>query len=167
MSSTRANFILMLQLLVIVFIFYAPFYEFGLTNVSFLPPVLFLLTGLGLIIFGVYLFLSSLFTMSSNFEIRAKQRASSALVTHWPFSWVRNPIYLSGAFLSLGWSIFFQSLYALCGGIVLMLILLIKIRFEEFFLKQQFGKDYINYLAKVPRIWPANWRVGNRKKTLD
>jgi protein-S-isoprenylcysteine O-methyltransferase Ste14 len=163
MTSTKATLILILQLATIGFVFSAPFVEFGSSNVSLTPPFLYLALGLALILFGAYLFLSSLFTMSSNFEIRAKQRNTAELVTQWPFSWVRNPIYLSGGFLCLGWSIFFQSKYALLGGITLMVILLIKIRYEEYFLKKQFGKDYSNYLKKVPRIWPANWRFKSKK----
>ena len=163
MTNTKATLILILQLTTIGFVFCAPALEYGSNDISFNPPLLFLASGLGLILFGAYLFLSSLFTMSSNFEIRAKQRNTAELVTQWPFSWVRNPIYLSGGFLCLGWSLFFQSKYALLGGIALMVILLIKIRYEEFFLKQQFGKDYANYLKTVPRIWPANWRFKSRK----
>ncbi len=152
----KANLVLTAQLLTIGLIFYAPFYEFEYSNLDLEPLSVHFIIGLISIFLGAFLFLASIFTMSTNFEVRAKQRSTSELVTKWPFSWVRNPIYLSGVFLSFGWSLFFLSLYAFMSSVLLIIILLIKVSLEEKFLTQQFGEPYKKYLKQVPRIIPRS-----------
>ncbi len=163
-NKSLAHFILTLQLLTIAFVTLAPYFEHGGFDLSILNlkfqktffdlKIFSKIVGLLFLPFGATLFTISVLKMGPNFEVRANQRPNSKLVTQWPFSWVRNPIYLSGFFLSFGWALFFSSLYALMGAITLMTILLIKIRFEETFLKAQFGESYLKYLKNVPRIIP-------------
>lgn len=118
---------------------------------------LYVYAGFTCTVYGAFLFIFSVYTMGKNFEIRAKQRSSSQLITQWPFSWVRNPVYLAGVFLSFGWSMIFWSFLSLIGSILLLITLLIKIQFEEKYLKRQFGKPYLDYIKQVPRIVPKRF----------
>jgi protein-S-isoprenylcysteine O-methyltransferase Ste14 len=74
------------------------------------------------------------------------------LITHGPFAWSRNPTYLAGTFIWLGWAIFY--------GSVVMLILTVvgwtffnyfKVPREERALEARFGEAYRDYRRRVPR----------------
>jgi protein-S-isoprenylcysteine O-methyltransferase Ste14 len=74
------------------------------------------------------------------------------LITHGPFAWSRNPTYLAGMFIWLGWAIFY--------GSVVMLILTVvgwtffnyfKVPREERALEARFGEAYRDYRRRVPR----------------
>lgn len=158
-SKLAAHIILALQLFLIGVIFYIPFYERSYSNINFWPITYIQFAGIVLCLLGSYLFLSSIFTMKTNFEIRAEQRKTADLVTQWPFSMVRNPMYLSGFILTTGWSLFFNSYLAFFLGLVLLFVLILKIKFEEHFLKKQFGKSYIDYMTSVPRLWPRKFSI--------
>ncbi len=153
-KRTLAHTILCVQLLLIGLIFYLPIYNGSYLKINFWSLTYSQLLGAAICGFGAHLFLSSIFTMKSNFEIRAEQRKSSRLVTNWPFSMVRNPMYLSGFVLTSGWALFFDSILAFSLGLTLLMILIVKIKFEEHFLKKQFGQKYIEYMSTVPRLWP-------------
>jgi len=74
------------------------------------------------------------------------------LITQGPFAWSRNPTYLAGMFIWLGWAIFY--------GSVVMLILTVvgwtfcnyfKVPREERALEARFGEAYRDYRRRVPR----------------
>ncbi len=74
------------------------------------------------------------------------------LITHGPFAYSRNPIYLAATFIWLGWAIVY--------GSVLMLILAVvgwtffkylKVPQEERALEARFGEAYRDYRRRVPR----------------
>lgn len=83
--------------------------------------------------------------------------AGAVLITHGPFAFVRNPLYLGNFLLSLGlclmsnawmpWMlIIFAALFAWQYGMIISL--------EEEHLQQRFGEVYANYLQHVPRFLP-------------
>jgi protein-S-isoprenylcysteine O-methyltransferase Ste14 len=81
------------------------------------------------------------------------------LITHGPFAYSRNPIYLAATFIWLGWAIFY--------GSVLMLILAVvgwtffkylKVPQEERGLEARFGEVYRGYCRRVPR-WIGRIRI--------
>ncbi len=83
--------------------------------------------------------------------------AGAVLITHGPFAYVRNPLYLGNFLLSLGlcimswawmpWMLFL--FIALFGWQYWSIISL-----EEEHLQQRFGQTYTEYLANVPRFLP-------------
>lgn len=83
--------------------------------------------------------------------------AGAALITHGPFAYVRNPLYLGNFLLSLGlcvmswawmpWMLFL--FIALFGWQYWSIISL-----EEEHLQQRFGAQYTEYLRNVPRFVP-------------
>ncbi len=83
--------------------------------------------------------------------------AGAVLITHGPFAFVRNPLYLGNFLLSLGlclmsnawmpWMLFvFIALFAWQYSMIISL--------EEEHLQQRFGEVYTNYLKNVPRFLP-------------
>ncbi len=74
------------------------------------------------------------------------------LAANGPFRISRNPIYLSGVFLSLGIAILLGSLITFVFPIALLLILdRFYIPSDEVVLKKTFGKQYLEYIEKVRR----------------
>lgn len=80
---------------------------------------------------------------------------NTRLITHGPFSVVRNPLYLFSLIGIVG--------LALNGGHVLVAVFLVGvfatmywqlIRREERFLLAEFGDDYRDYMARTPRLLP-------------
>jgi protein-S-isoprenylcysteine O-methyltransferase Ste14 len=76
-----------------------------------------------------------------------------------PYRFVRNPMYIGGFTLLLGWALFRQSASLLIlAGAFLSFFHLFVIAYEEPTLRGKFGEDYQGYLASVPRWIPARPR---------
>ncbi len=82
-------------------------------------------------------------------------RKSDLVVSAGPYSIMRNPLYFFSAIGALGVGAQSGSIaVALFIGILCVLAFHVVIRREEGFLAGQFGADYQDYLARVPRFWP-------------
>ncbi len=81
--------------------------------------------------------------------------APRKLVIQGPYQYTRNPMYVALLAALLGWTILYQSigifLYTLALGAAVSIFVL---RYEEPHLQREFGADYENYKAKVPRWLP-------------
>jgi protein-S-isoprenylcysteine O-methyltransferase Ste14 len=81
--------------------------------------------------------------------------APKRLVIQGPYLYTRNPMYLSLFTALLGWLLLYQSigilLYALVAAVVVGFFV---VRYEEPHLQREFGADYDDYKAKVPRWLP-------------
>jgi len=77
------------------------------------------------------------------------------LVADGPYRYVRNPLYLGGLLLALGFAIFASPLGAvvIVGGILVLELTLI--RGEERQLLRTHGLSFIEYRQAVPALWPA------------
>ena len=74
------------------------------------------------------------------------------LITDGPFAWSRNPTYLAGMFIWLGWAIFYGSVVMLIWTVVgWMLLNYLKVPQEERGLEARFGEAYRAYRRRVPR----------------
>ncbi len=77
---------------------------------------------------------------------------SRVLITHGPFACSRNPTYLAGMFIGLGWVIFYGSVVMLIWTVVgWMLLNYLKVPQEERGLEARFGEAYRAYRRRVPR----------------
>lgn len=76
------------------------------------------------------------------------------LVTEGVYAKVRHPIY--SADIILGWAIFFfyPDVRLLIGAHWLMFVLLFWMRREEKALIEKFGNEYLEYMRRVPKIFP-------------
>ena len=81
------------------------------------------------------------------------------LIISGPFAIVRHPMYLGGIIGAFGLALFAGSMFAFVYSLMLALVLLHISEAEERELKTRFGDDYIEYMKKVPKIFPL------RKKT--
>jgi protein-S-isoprenylcysteine O-methyltransferase Ste14 len=73
------------------------------------------------------------------------------LMTTGPYAYTRNPMYVAEPALWLGWATLFGSLAVLLGLVVLTVVIILVLPWEERGLERQFGNTYRHYQARVPR----------------
>ena len=69
------------------------------------------------------------------------------------YSWSRNPVYLVSFFGFIGWALAINSSYVYILFAFLVVFYIIAPFLEEPWLEKQYGKDYLEYKAKVPRFF--------------
>jgi len=76
------------------------------------------------------------------------------------YSFTRNPLYLGNLFITLGLTIIYNSFlcYLIVLGFWAFQYWYIIIA-EEDFLKKKFGQIYLDYLTKVPRLFPKFYKI--------
>ena len=73
-----------------------------------------------------------------------------------PYRVTRNPVYLSGMVIWLGWVVVYGSVAVLIGFVVLWgSVALLVVPWEERQLEARFGDAYLRYKSRVPR-WLRN-----------
>jgi protein-S-isoprenylcysteine O-methyltransferase Ste14 len=124
-------------------------YFFPVTTII---PFPYNLLGLLIVGFGVYsAFLSVRLLISNNTTFEAGGNPSS-LVTKYPYSCSRNPIYLGFLLIALGTATILYSLSAFIAPIIFFLVVnTIIIPFEEDRLQKNFGIKYERYKESVRR----------------
>ena len=81
--------------------------------------------------------------------------APKRLVIQGPYLYTRNPMYLALFTALLGWMLLYQSLGLLLYTLaVAVAVPFFVVRYEEPHLQREFGADYDEYKAKVPRWLP-------------
>jgi protein-S-isoprenylcysteine O-methyltransferase Ste14 len=74
------------------------------------------------------------------------------LITDGPFAYSRNPTYLAGTFVLLGWALFYGSVVILILAVAGWTLLhYLKVPREERGLEARFGEAYRTYRSRVPR----------------
>ena len=73
------------------------------------------------------------------------------LMTTGPYAYTRNPMYVAELALWLGWATLFGSLVILLGFVVLTVVIILLVPWEERGLETQFGETYRQYQTRVPR----------------
>ena len=77
---------------------------------------------------------------------------SRVLITHGPFAFSRNPMFLSAQIILLGWSVFYGSVLIFLATLAgWALANTFKVPQEERGLEARFGEAYRQYKARVPR----------------
>jgi protein-S-isoprenylcysteine O-methyltransferase Ste14 len=95
---------------------------------------------------------------------KLRGRTSSPTIEYFlqagPYHYTRNPMYLAGVLIWIGWIMLFGSLYLLFGMLLLFVgISIAIIPYEENQMETRFGDAYLRYKKEVPR-----W-LGRRKST--
>jgi len=103
---------------------------------------------------GVFLGLLSIYVMRpGNFNIRPIVKPNGILITSGPYRMIRHPMYLAQvmAVVPLVWESF--SYWRLAVLLLLIVVLTIKIEYEEKRLVKHF-KDYIDYKKNTKKVIP-------------
>ena len=123
-----------------------------LAPLPFLPDGLARSLGVGVSALGVFLFVWAVVTMTRARTPVPTRRATKRIVTHGPYRFTRNPIYLAFSLIQIGLACAYDAVWVL---ITLALALVVMnagvISREERYLTRRFGKTYTDYRARVRR----------------
>ncbi|UCF99633.1 MAG: isoprenylcysteine carboxylmethyltransferase family protein [Spirochaetaceae bacterium] len=123
-----------------------------LVPVDLLPGAAQLSAGLPVIGFSVFLSAVSFRSFAKNGTTAGHKEKPVVLITNGPFGYTRNPLYLSGLLLVLGFGFLLDSIWIFALTIPVMIIVhygaVLK---EEDYLLDHFGKEYEQYKTSVRR----------------
>ena len=88
----------------------------------------------------------------SGLSTRSKNLRTDVLVTNGPYGYVRNPIYVGNFFLSCGVVLAANAIFPYFILLFILLFFLqyyFIVKYEEVFLTERFGQDYLLYKKKV------------------
>jgi protein-S-isoprenylcysteine O-methyltransferase Ste14 len=125
----------------------------GIWNLIGLIPVAIGIAGL-VWVFGVML--AQIAKFPAGLQLEEGERLATAtarvLLTDGPFAYSRNPMFLSGLFLWLGWALFYGSPAILVITIIMWAVTdRVTVPREERGLEARFGDVYREYKRRVPR----------------
>jgi protein-S-isoprenylcysteine O-methyltransferase Ste14 len=112
------------------------------------------LAGLLSIVFGLILALAGAFTLRTNYSSTLVIREGHKLVVHGVYGVVRHPIYLGAILVALGMPIVTSSWVAIPPMLLLIPLFAYRMRIEERLLLQEFGDEYLKYMARTKRLVP-------------
>jgi protein-S-isoprenylcysteine O-methyltransferase Ste14 len=117
--------------------------------------------GVALASAGIAMTLVAQFAMGNDWRIGVDPGERTELVTHGPFSLVRNPIYAAMIPSFIGVALLAANVVTLAGALVLSVALELQTRLvEEPYLAAAHGERYVVYAARVGRFVPA---IGRRR----
>ncbi|MBI3681244.1 MAG: isoprenylcysteine carboxylmethyltransferase family protein [Acidobacteria bacterium] len=121
-----------------------------------LLPEWLVLPGILLMVLGATLALSSIaLFIALGRGTPAPFDAPRRLVAAGPFQWVRNPMYIGGLVVLSGFAMFHRSpsmlLFAFLWSFFAHLLVIL---YEEPILREKFGREYEDYVERVPRWIP-------------
>ena len=93
-------------------------------------------------------------TLNINFDEDAQNRF---VVSSGPYKYIRHPMYLVFIIQALAQGIISANLLVFIGLISIIILIVLRIRYEERLLIQEFGDDYLDYKKETKRIFPKIW----------
>lgn len=141
-----------LQLLLIVAIIGACWWTGGALAGSYQSVVG--LIGTVLLIGGLLIMVAGALGLSSSFTVMPRPKSDGELVTNGPYRFVRNPIYTGLILAMLGASLGSGSWLALVLTAALAVLLDLKTRREEVFLRERFA-GYAAYAQRTRKFIPG------------
>ena len=122
------------------------------------PTTFFLVSGIVITLLGIFVRVWSSGYIQKN----------ESVIIDGPYSLTRNPLYLGNFFIGLGFSIMSGRLF-LAGAFFILfpLIYLPTIFVEEKMLLNRFGQQYLNYVQRVPRLFPRFKKVESNERKFS
>jgi protein-S-isoprenylcysteine O-methyltransferase Ste14 len=120
-------------------------------NFGFVPRIIIAILGTAFVIIGIYFWVDSVRLIATRFR-------SGVLITEGVYRLVRNPMYSAFiVFIVPGISLILNNPWIILSSIIMMLVFRLSIHKEEYYLRQQFGLAYEDYMSKVKQIIPFVW----------
>lgn len=119
-------------------------YRFELLNVI----------GLALFTPGIIIYLASRLTLGRFFSKRLNIIEGHKLVTYNIYKNIRHPSYTGSILLYLGLTLLLNSILGFTVMILSVMLVLIRIPFEEKMLINAFGQQYIDYMKRTKKLIP-------------
>lgn len=116
--------------------------------------------GIAVIFVGIALAIASQTAMGRAWRIGVAPDERTALVTHGPFRWVRNPFFTGMSLTAAGTTLSVPSLAGAVATVVLFATLIVQVReVEEPHLVRTFGEDFLTYARRTGRFLPGLGRL--------
>jgi protein-S-isoprenylcysteine O-methyltransferase Ste14 len=109
--------------------------------------------GLLLILAGVSLLGSGIFSLRKNLTPLPRPSEKTTLIETGPYRIVRHPMYGGGVLMALGWALLVHSFLTIGYALLLFIFAHFKSRREERWLVEKFPK-YADYQKRVPKLIP-------------
>jgi protein-S-isoprenylcysteine O-methyltransferase Ste14 len=117
-----------------------------------------LITGIVLIVPGLWLFYRSHADLGTNWSMTLEVREGHTLVTQGVYRSIRHPMYSALFLLSIGLAFALPNVIAGPAYLVTYgLLFALRIGREEAMMREEFGKDYESYAARTRRLIPGVW----------
>lgn len=127
-------------------------------SLSFPVSPYFRAVGFFIVLAGVFLDLTAAMTMRKAQTNILPHRAADKLVTHGPFRFSRNPIYLGNVAICVGLAIIMGNPWLFLTSVLMFFAVdRLAIRREEVHLSRRFGAEWVAYRQATPR-WLPTWR---------
>jgi len=133
------------------------------TSIPVLPG---LLLGIPLVILGIGAIAWSIRTLSVRRAMGKElflDKSECKLITDGPYSYTRNPLYLSAFINILGWFLILRLTPLGILTAIFVFHFYAVAKWEESELKKRFGPAYIEYARRVPLFFPRFNKAGDRK----
>jgi protein-S-isoprenylcysteine O-methyltransferase Ste14 len=117
--------------------------------------------GLVVTALGVLLAASGKIRLGRWFSATFAVKEAHRLITAWPYSWVRHPIYTGLVIAVAGSGLVWNSALTLLLAALLVIPFWFHTVFEELLFERHFGDEFRAYRARVPRLVPF---YGSRTK---
>lgn len=117
-------------------------------------PVWLRWTGAGLLAAAFVFLLWTLRSLGPNLTDTVVTRKTHTLVTRGPYRWVRHPFYDSAGLIILAVALMAANWFLMLGGLVFMILIVIRTRTEEEKLLARFGDSYRTYMTQTGRFLP-------------
>jgi protein-S-isoprenylcysteine O-methyltransferase Ste14 len=116
------------------------------------------ISGLGLVILGVVLFIWARRSLQANYSGHVSVKSGQTLVQSGPYRVIRHPAYAGYLLMALGISLGYSSLTGLASVLLFLLPgMVYRMNVEEKYLTEHFGEAYCQYASKVKRLIPGLW----------
>jgi protein-S-isoprenylcysteine O-methyltransferase Ste14 len=110
--------------------------------------------GLVLFVFGMTIALIAVATLRVYYSSTLIIREDHQLATHGIYRYVRHPVYLVVIIAIMGAPMYASSLYGFLILFALIPLILLRIRFEEGLLTEEFGDAFLEYKATTKKLLP-------------
>jgi len=111
-------------------------------------------SGVGVLGVAAALLVWTLHSLGPNLTDTVVTRQAHTLVTRGPYRWVRHPFYDSAGLMVLGVALMAANWFLMLGGLVFMILIVIRTRTEEDKLVARFGDSYRTYMMQTGRFLP-------------
>lgn len=129
------------------------FFQFLFLILLFFPSKIIHPYGIFIFIFGFIIGIVAVKTHpKDNFNIRPDIKENCIFITHGIYSYIRHPMYLSVILMGLGMAVFYGGVFKWFDFILLVIIMLIKMFYEEKIWSK--NECYKEYMKKTKRLIP-------------
>ena len=114
------------------------------------------LNAIGLVLFvsGLVIYFAARLTLGRFFSRRLNLIEGHQLVTHGIYKYVRHPSYTGSILFWPGFTLLLNSVIGFIVMLLLIVLILIRLPFEEKMLLRAFGQQYVEYMKRTKKLIP-------------